>query len=421
MIDRATFEHQLIRRVNRRRLLMAGGGLLVASSFRGSPTRTLDAFQATPVASPTLGANPFTLGVGSGDPMPDSVVLWTRLALDPVNGGGMAAAPVEVRWEIAGDDAFAGIVQSGTVTARPELAHSVHVDAAGLHPGATYFYRFMAGGEVSPTGRTKTAPAAGAAVESLKFAYASCQHYEDGYFSAYRHMADEDLDLVAHLGDYIYEGGMASDEDIAAGEAVRLHNSDEITTLDDYRNRYGLYRSDPDLQLAHAAFPWIVTWDDHEVDNDYANVREENGAPIDLFLERRAAAYQAYYEHQALRPESMPLGATLQLYRKLSWGALAELVVLDTRQYRTDHPCGEGAQVRCPAAIDPNTTMLGPQQEQWLLANLDASTPRRPDGTCSCSRSRWARWSRAPAPARPTGTTRGPATRRPGPVSSTTC
>ena len=374
MIDRNTFEQQLIRRVNRRRLLAAGGGLLVAASFRGASTRTLGAFQVSPVASPTLRADPFTLGVGSGDPLPDSVVLWTRLALDPVNGGGMPPAPVEVRWELAADDGFTTIIQSGTATAQPELAHSVHVDAAGLQPGATYFYRFMAGDAVSPTGRTKTAPPAGAAVDRLRFAYASCQHYEDGFFSAYRHMADEDLDLVAHLGDYIYEGGTATKEDIAAGEAVRLHNGDEIFTLTDYRNRYGLYRSDPDLQLAHAAFPWIVTWDDHEVDNDYANDREENGAPTGPFLERRAAAYQAYYEHQALRPESMPMGPALQLYRKLSWGALAELVVLDTRQYRTDHPCGEGAQVRCPAAMDPNTTMLGPEQEQWLLSTLDAST-----------------------------------------------
>ena len=376
-MDRARFERLLVRRADRRRLLFGGAGL-VAVSLAGAPTRArgqatpAGSPSASPSASPVAGGASFALGVASGDPLADSVVLWTRLAPDPINGGGMEGqGPVEVRWELAADQAFGRIVQQGTATASPDLAHSVHVDVQGLAPGAEYFYRFIANGEESPVGRTRTAPAAGAIVDRLRFAFASCQHYEDGYFTAFRRMADEELDLILHLGDYIYEGGVDPEE-----EAIRRHNGPEIQTLADYRNRYGLYKSDPDLQLAHAAAPWIVTWDDHEVANDYAAALSEDGDPTDLFLERRAAAYQAYYEHMPLRVSSLPQGPTMQLYRRLAWGDLASFQVLDTRQYRTDHPCGEGAQVRCPAATDPNTTMLGPQQEQWLLAGLDASIAR---------------------------------------------
>ena len=222
-------------------------------------------------------SDPFTLGIASGDPLPDSVVLWTRLAPDPLHGGGMPPEPVAVDWEIAEDEKLARVVQRGTAQARPEFAHAVHVDVRGLQPARWYWYRFRAGGVESPIGRTRTAPPAGAAVPRLSFAFASCQHYEQGYYVAYRHMAQENLDLVVHLGDYIYEGAIRTDR-------VRRHNSDEIQTLTDYRNRYALYKGDPDLQRAHALFPWIITWDDHEVDNNYAGDVEEHGAPRQQFL-----------------------------------------------------------------------------------------------------------------------------------------
>lgn len=279
--------------------------------------------------------------------------------------------PIELGFEVASDEGFSTILQSGIVVARPELAHAVHVDVTGLEPARWYFYRFFAGDVQSPVGRTKTAPALGSAPEAVRFAMASCQDWEDGYFAAFQHLANEDLELVVHLGDYIYEGGITDSD-----EKARQHNGPEVQSLADYRNRYGLYKSDPNLQAAHAAFPWMVTWDDHEFVNDYAGMAMAGGEPEALVAERRAAAFQAYYEHMPLRPESMPLGPTLTLYRRVPFGTLIDFSVLDSRQYRVDHPCGEDTQVRCAAAYDPNATMLGPQQEQWLLAGLDASAAR---------------------------------------------
>jgi len=375
-MDRLRFEQMLTRRASRRRFLTgfgAAGGLLVTASLAGRPTRVLG--QATPVASPIGSVYPFTLGVASGDPLPESVVLWTRLAPDPLAEGGLGGmegqGPVDVRWEVARDEAFGDVVQQGSAVASPDLGYSVHADANGLEPGREYFYRFMAGSEMSPIGRTKTAPAAGAAVDQLRLAVASCSMYEHGYFAAYRDIAAQDLDLVFHLGDYIYEyepGGYAIDEG-----PTRVVIGTETITLEDYRLRHALYKIDPDLQAAHAAAPWATTWDDHEAENNYTGPNSENGDPVEDFLKRRAAAYQAYYEHLPLRPESMPLGPDMRLHRRLTYGTLAEFTVLDTRQYRTDHPCGDDEQVRCPAALDPATTMLGPEQERWLLEGLDAS------------------------------------------------
>ncbi len=383
-MDRLQFERLLAARATRRALLAGGGaaGLLAAVSFPGRPTRALD--QGTPgagpgespAATPRLGGYPFTLGVASGDPLPEGVVLWTRLAPDPLNGGGMAGqGPVEVAYEVAEDEAFAKVVLRGTAIADPALGHSVHVDATGLRPGREYVYRFMAGGEVSPVGRTKTAPAAGRDVERLRFAFASCAHWEHGYFAAYRHLAGEDLDLVVHLGDYLYEYAAGAAYAPETG-AVRRHTGGETTTLEAYRNRHALYKTDPDLQAAHAAFPWVTTWDDHETENNYAGAISENGEPEAAFLERRAAAYQAYYEHLPLRPSSMPQGPDLRLYRRLAYGNLAEFSMLDTRQYRSDQPCGDGVQARCAAAQDPERTMTGPEQERWLLRGLDESGAR---------------------------------------------
>jgi alkaline phosphatase D len=344
---------------NRRNFLMgaaAFSGLAMTGRFQ-SQTQT---------STPVFTTDPFTLGVASGDPLPNGVVLWTRLAPDPLNGGGMEPNPVIVKWEVASDDQMRKVVKRGWAYARPEFGHSVHVEVHGLKAARWYWYRFSVGSAVSPIGRTRTAPHFNSCVDQLSFAFASCQHYEQGYYTAYRHMAEEPLDLVVHLGDYIYEGGVNAN-------AVRHHNSPEIMTLVDYRNRYALYKGDPDLQRAHASFPWIVTWDDHEVENNYANDIPENNVPPEVFLERRAQAYQAYYEHMPLRPTSLPQGPDLLLYRRLRFGDLAEFNVLDTRQYRTNQPCGDGTKPYCDEVFNPEATMLGDEQESWLFRNLDKS------------------------------------------------
>ena len=315
----------------------------------------------------------FSLGVASGEPGPDSVILWTRLAPEPLHGGGMGPAPVPVRWEVAEDEAMRHVVRRGTALARPDLAHAVHVEVAGLAPRRWYWYRFDAGGEASVVGRTRTTPAPGEALDLFRFAAASCQNYQHGYFTAYRHMAAEDLDLVVHLGDYIYEGGPRA-------SFPRRHDDVEADTLAGYRNRYALYKLDPDLQAAHAAFPWCVVYDDHEVDNDYANDREvrQRVSPA-AFLRRRAAAYRAYFEHLPFRSAQMPRGANMGLYRSMEIGGLIDLNLLDTRQYRTDQPCGESGgkwHPQCAPARGPGATMLGREQEAWLYGRLGAGRAR---------------------------------------------
>jgi alkaline phosphatase D len=348
------------------RLLKRRSILLGASFFTGLAVTS----QLQPVmARGRFSDYPFKLGVGSGDPLPDSVVLWTRLAPEPLNGGGMPPVNVPVRWQIARDENMRQVVQRGTVLATPQLGHSVHIDVKGLEPNRWYWYQFKVGSEVSPIGRTRTAPASYSAVSQLNFAFASCQDWQNGFYTAYKHMAKEDLDLVVHLGDYIYEYGPE------AG-APRQHVGPEIITLTDYRNRYALYRTDVNLQAVHANFPWVVTWDDHEVDNNYANLIPEDSQTPAAFEQRRANAYQAYYEHMPLRLSSLPTGANMLLYRRFTFGDLAEFNVLDTRQYRTDQPCGDGLKPLCAAALDANATMTGAAQEAWLLQGLDKSSAR---------------------------------------------
>ncbi|MHC3472556.1 alkaline phosphatase D family protein [Streptomyces sp. 7R007] len=320
---------------------------------------------------------PFTLGVASGDPLPDSVVLWTRLAPSPYEpDGGLPAQPVDVDWEMAEDENFATIVRSGTATAFPEYHHTVHVEPAGLDPGREYYYRFRTGTWISDTGRTRTAPAAGSAVASLTLAAVSCQAYTDGYFTAYRHLSEDDVDLVFHVGDYMYEYAV----DAAGGARAytdrvlpALYNH-ESTTLEDYRLRYALYKTDPDLRAAHAAHPFVVAFDDHETENNYAGAISENNDPPDQFLLRRAAAYRAYWENQPLRAPQLPVGPDMQLYRRLNWGSLAQFDVLDTRQYRSDQAYGDGKHVPGPESEDPARTMTGSAQESWLLGGWLAST-----------------------------------------------
>jgi alkaline phosphatase D len=361
MNDALRFYDRVLARMSRRELLNSAWALGAAAVFQPIvPTRV--------VAQPLFRAYPFPLGVASGDPWPDSVVLWTRLAPEPLEGGGMPMVNVEVTWEIAGDPALRTIVGKGSTIARPELGHSVHVEANGLQPGREYFYRFRCGNEVSPIGRTRTAPPEGAAVDRLRFAICGCSHYEAGYFTAYRHLADESFDFVFHSGDYIYEDRA----DGGRNARVRQHNGDEIFTVVDYRNRYALYKLDPDLRAAHQSAPFIMTWDDHEVDNDHAGDRDERGTPPEIFLLRRAAAYQAYYENMPLRASALPDGPRMRLYRRLRFGSLIDMSVLDTRQYRSDQVCA-GVPDGCPDARDPARTILGAEQEKWLFDNLAAS------------------------------------------------
>jgi alkaline phosphatase D len=350
---------------SRRRILTGGLALGVAAPFIGPSWGQ----------APRFAADPFALGVASGYPLPGGVVLWTRLAPAPlVPGGGMPGEIVAVEWEVAADEKFATILRQGTTHATPDWAHTLHVEVDRLAPDRWYFYRFRVGPHASPVGRTRTAPANDALPERLKFAVASCQHYEQGYFAAYRHVVADAPDLVAFVGDYIYESSWGRDP-------VRAHGAPEPYSLEDYRIRYALYRTDPDLQAAHAACPWIVTWDDHEVDNDYGNDRSEEADEPALFLARRAAAYKAYYEHMPLRRRMLPFGPHMRLYARQSFGRLAEFHLIDDRQYRDPLACprpGRGgsnilAPERCPELADPRRSLLGLAQERWLHAGLDGS------------------------------------------------
>ncbi|MFM7103840.1 MAG: alkaline phosphatase D family protein, partial [Verrucomicrobiota bacterium] len=339
-----------------RRRFLRLGGLAASLAWAQAP------FVRALAHSPPFPDYPFPLGVASGDPSPDGFVLWTRLAPRPLeDGGGLGGEPIEVRWELAEDEGFRRTIRRGTVIAQAWWAHSVHVEVGGLRPDRWYWYRFLAGGEVSPVGRTRTAPPAGAAVDRLRFAFASCQHYETGLYTAYEHLRQDDVDLVFHLGDYIYEYGVEKGR-------VRAHRGPEIKTLQQYRNRHALYRMDPALQAVHAAAPWVVTWDDHEVDNNYAGgISEEARVRPAELLKRRAAAYRAYYEHLPLRRSQLPAGAGLRLFREIPWGRLARFLVLDTRQYRTDQPCCDGNQPPCADSLRPDATLLGTAQRDWLF------------------------------------------------------
>jgi alkaline phosphatase D len=341
--------------LSRRRLLSGAVKLAVAAS--ASPL-------LAGCASPER--NLFSLGVASGDPLPDGVVLWTRLAPDPLGGAPAARGAIPVRWQIASDERFAKVVANGTALALPEHAHSVHVDARGLQPGRWYWYRFRAGQQLSPVGRTKTAPAPHAMQQEVRFAFASCQNYQHGYYAAYEDMAAQELDCVIHLGDYIYET-----EPHAVGP--RIHVGGEAVTLQDYRNRHALYRTDLDLQAAHAAFPFVVVPDDHELEDNYAAWVPQEGSDTpdaQSFARRRENAYRAYWEHQPLRGTAAPAPV---LYRRLSFGRLASFNVLDTRSYRSDQPCGDGVKRPCRAAFDAAASMTGAAQERWLLEGLRAS------------------------------------------------
>ncbi|MEP7057492.1 MAG: alkaline phosphatase D family protein, partial [Caldimonas sp.] len=337
----------------RRRTLLQGGAALIAAPALLRFARAADAR--------------FALGIASGQPRADGVVLWTRLT-----GAGVPER-VDVHWEIAEDEAFGSIVASGNESADAAWAHSVHAEPAGLAPDRWYWYRFGALGERSATGRTRTAPLPGSAA-TLNFAIASCQRWEVGHYAAWRHLAAEDLDLVLFLGDYIYEYASRPD-------ALRRTEGGVVTTLAQYRARYATYKSDPALQTAHARLPWLMVWDDHEVGNDYANLRSETLAPD--FATQRAAAYQAYWEHMPFPKSARPRGAEMRITGRLDWGRLARIHLLDDRQYREPQACpkpGRGGSNTvmlgaCPELADPKRSLLGPDQERWLADGWDVARP----------------------------------------------
>jgi len=285
------------------------------------------------------------------------VVLWTRVTPTPDATPGSGQGPdVEVTWEIASDPAFAAVVASGAAATGPGRDHTVKVDAGGLAPATTYYYRFSLAGAVSAVGTTRTAPAADAAVSRLRFGVVSCSNWQHGYFAAYRYLAERgDLDAVLHLGDYVYE--YAAD----AGGPRQHVPANEMVSLADYRQRHAQYKTDEHLQRLHATVPVIATWDDHEVANDAWSGGAENHQPATEgdYAARKAAAHQAYFEWMPVRTEAD------RIYRRLRFGLLAELSLLDLRSYRSQQVgIGDGG------ADDPNRTITGPEQMAWLEQGL---------------------------------------------------
>ena len=326
-----------------------------------------------------LADYPFALGISSGFPTHRSVVLHTRLAIDPLDVEGLGAMPaqdVPLRWELARDERFRRNVRRGEILARADAAHSARVVVDGLEPARDYYYRFIAGMQASVTGRTRTLPAPDAEPREFHMALASCQHFEHGQWAAYQHIARSAPDLIVHLGDYIYEGA-------ATLNRIRAHGGGNCVTLADYRRRYAQYRADPALQAAHAASPWVATWDDHEVANDYSGMHSGRAEDPVAFLARRTAAYQAYYENLPLPPSAQPANGTVALYANCRIGTLAELFMLDQRQYRSAQACpqpgragGNRIAEDCADLRDESRTMLGPAQEQWLASELARSRGR---------------------------------------------
>ncbi len=325
---------------------------------------------STPTRAGLLSPDPFTLGIASGDPSADGFVLWTRLApqpLSPDGHGGMPGRDVEVGWQIAADERFRDVVRTGKTSARPGSAHSVHVEVAGLQPGREYFYRFRANGHLSPVGRTRTAPAT---PDSFTFAAVSCAQYEHGYYTAYRRMAEQDPDVVVHLGDYIYEysGGVYT----APKGNVRQHEGGKLQTLADYRVRHAQYKTDPDLQFAHRNSPWLVIFDDHEVENNWAGDNPGTLAPD--FGARKVAGFQAYYENMPLRRSAVARGPHIKINRRVSWGTLGTFHMLDTRQFRDHQPCDDGMRSGCDERLGQERVMMGDDQLKWLAGGLRSST-----------------------------------------------
>jgi alkaline phosphatase D len=360
-------------RVTRRRLIAGAASTGVALIAAPALLRSAR-------AQSWLPGNPFSLGVASGAPRSDGFVLWTRLApepmsTDPETPGGMRGGDVAIDYEIATDAAMHDIVRHGEATAERAFAYSVHLDVSGLQPGRPYWYRFMSGDAASNVGRAVTLPAAGASLDKLRFGFVSCSNYEHGYFSAYRHLTAENPDVVLFLGDYIYDT-------VEENKPTVRRHSDGVatTTLPTYRNRYAQYRLDPDLQNLHAQVPALVTWDDHEVENDYADQWSQWFVEPARFLLQRAAAYQAFYEHMPVRPIlSHPQGPVMRVYDRFTFGDLIEISMIDGRQYRSREACygppnkGGGhleSNTSCPERLAAGRSMMGFAQESWLYSAL---------------------------------------------------
>lgn len=340
-------------------------GLLQTALVTGCAPALLG--QARAESAPPL----FALGVASGSPRHDSLVLWTRLL------GDALAPQVPVQWELAEDEGFKRVVARGEEPAEAAWAHSVHAEPAGLKPDRWYWYRFSALGQRSAVGRTRTAPAPEAKPAApLRFVIASCQRYDHGRWAAWREVAGQDNDLVLFLGDYIYEYATP-----ASSTAARRHEGGLCRSLADYRQRYTQYKLDPLLQAAHAAAPWICTWDDHEVENDYAGNQSQNLEAN--FEQRRAAAAQAYWEHLPFPKSARPRHADMRIHTRYDWGSLARLITLDDRQWRDPQVCpkpGKGGSNTvllkdCPELLDARRGLLGEAQERWLAESWDAQRP----------------------------------------------
>ncbi|SDE20664.1 alkaline phosphatase D family protein [Auraticoccus monumenti] len=351
-------------RLSRRRLLQVGG---VSAATIALGISAPEQAGADPVGRDEL----FGLGVASGAPRPDGMVLWTRLAPEPVapdGHGGMPLRPVPVRWDVATDDRFRDVVAQGHALAQPELAHAVHPRVTGLEPGTEYFYRFRVGRGRSPVGRFRTLPAPGETPERFSFGVTSCQAWYHGHFTAHRHLAQEpDLDLAVFVGDYIYEYGITASNLWRDGASVGQASTVEVETLEQYRVRYGLFKSDPHLQRLHARVPAVLTWDDHEVQNNYVGASSAYGLPDDLFAHRVAVAYRAFYENLPMDVDAMPEGPVGDVTTGLDVGRLARFSMLDTRQFR------DPAATTPAERLDPGRSMLGKEQEHWVTERLEGS------------------------------------------------
>lgn len=362
---------------DRRQFLLGLAGLTSLALVSGlSPVKTW--------ANPKFPISPFQLGVASGDPWPDGFVIWTRVAPYPLSvDGGMPNEAVNVKWEVALDRNFKKIVQTGEVQAHPDLHHTVHVEVTGLAPQTRYYYRFFMSDYESPIGTAKSAPSAQQMPNKVRIAVVGCQHYETGYYTAYDYLSkEEDIDIVFHYGDYIYEGPEGKGGGRAIGNLrvsipARQHIGPEIQTLFQYRIRYAQYRADPNLQAAHASAPFAITFDDHEVDNNWVADLEEKGEKREIFLLRRAAAFQAWYEYMPVRLAQKPQGPDITAYRTLDFGQMLRMNILDTRQYRSPILCSK-AQLEqgldtngyCRTDNQKAEHMLGKVQEEWLARQM---------------------------------------------------
>jgi len=345
-----------------------------ASALAAGMSAFLSARPARSAEPVRFASDPFKLGVASGDPTADGFVLWTRLAPNPFEpDGGLGDQVVEVKWTLYADAGFKQVVRSGLAVAHPERGHCVHVELTGLEPNRPYWYRFEAGGVRSPAGRTKTLPTVGAPTDRFRAAWVSCQHFEQGFFNAYADMVAWGPDLILHLGDYIYESSF--------GQQVRRHPNLDPRTLGDYRVHHAVYKLDEFLQAAHAATPWALIWDDHDVANDYAGLIAANPADQETFAARRAAGYQAWFENLPIARRSLVANGQMRIYQQLIVGDLAQFILLDARQYRSPRACVDPVRWRttakvCPENAAPDRTVLGSEQEFWFGNTLDRSPAR---------------------------------------------